>query len=91
MLLASPYRDATRQSGFHAFRHSAASFINSKTGNTKLAQKLLGHAGLDMTALYTHADDKSEREAALALESNHRATPRIALEQLCSTLPRILK
>src|SRR5262249_38772605 len=33
-----------RAAGFHTFRHSAATFINSETGNLKLAQKLLGHS-----------------------------------------------
>lgn len=46
-------------SGFHTFRHSAASILNERTGNLKLAQKLLGHSSIDMTA---------EREAALAIE-----------------------
>jgi integrase len=56
-------------SGFHTFRHSAASFINAQTGNLKLAQKLLGHATIDMTAeVYTHTSTEAEREAALAVE-----------------------
>ena len=58
-----------RDSGFHTFRHSAASFINAQTGDLKLAQKLLGHSTLDMTAnIYTHALPGTEREAALAVE-----------------------
>jgi integrase len=57
------------KSGFHTFRHSAASFINSQTGNLKLAQKLLGHATIDMTAgVYTHTTPEEEREAAVAVE-----------------------
>jgi integrase len=56
-------------SGFHTFRHSAASFINAQTGNLKLAQKLLGHSTIDMTAeVYTHTSAEAEREAALAVE-----------------------
>jgi len=56
-------------SGFHTFRHSAASFINAQTGNLKLAQKLLGHSTIDMTAgVYTHTSDEAEREASLAVE-----------------------
>jgi integrase len=56
-------------SGFHTFRHSAASILNERTGNLKLAQKLLGHSTVDMTAnVYTHTSDESEREAALAIE-----------------------
>jgi integrase len=41
---------ASGVSGFHTFRHSAASFINAQTGNLKLAQKLLGHSTIDMRA-----------------------------------------
>jgi integrase len=56
-------------SGFHTFRHSAASILNERTGNLKLVQKLLGHSTVDMTAnVYTHTSDESEREAALAIE-----------------------
>jgi integrase len=56
-------------SGFHTFRHSAASILNECTGNLKLAQKLLGHSTVDMTAnIYTHTSAESEREAALAIE-----------------------
>lgn len=60
---------AKGSAGFHTFRHSAASFINSQTGNLKLAQKLLGHSNLDTTAnVYTHVSVEQEREAALAVE-----------------------
>jgi integrase len=56
-------------SGFHTFRHSAASILNQQTGNLKLAQKLLGHSTIDMTAdVYTHISAEAERGAALAIE-----------------------
>jgi integrase len=56
-------------SGFHAFRHSAASIVNERTGNLKLAQKLLGHSNIEMTAeVYTHTSAEAEREAAVAIE-----------------------
>ena len=56
-------------SGFHTFRHSAASFINAQTGNLKLAQKLLGHSNVQTTAsIYTHTTEEEERQAALAVE-----------------------
>ncbi|HEY4931539.1 MAG TPA: tyrosine-type recombinase/integrase, partial [Terriglobales bacterium] len=41
---------SSRTAGFHTFRHSAASLINARTGNLKLAQKLLGHSNLSTTA-----------------------------------------
>jgi integrase len=60
---------AARSSGFHCFRHSAGSFVNSQTGNLKLAQKLLGHSRYETTAnVYTHALSGEERAAALAVE-----------------------
>jgi integrase len=56
-------------SGFHTFRHSAASILNQRTGNLKLAQKLLGHSNIDITAdVYTHTSPEAEREAAVAIE-----------------------
>ena len=56
-------------SGFHTFRHSAASIVNEQTGNLKLAQKFLGHSTIQMTAdIYTHTSAEAEREAAEALE-----------------------
>jgi integrase len=58
-----------RSAGFHAFRHSAASFINAGTGNIKAAQKLLGHANPDITAaVYTPTQQEEDRQAALAVE-----------------------
>ena len=58
-----------RAAGFHTFRHSAVSIINAKTGNLKLAQKLLGHSNLSTTAdIYTHTSIEAEREAAVAVE-----------------------
>ena len=52
-------------SGFHTFRHSAASILNQQTGNLKLTQKFLGHATIEMTAdIYTHTSAEAEREAA---------------------------
>jgi integrase len=59
----------SRSSGFHTFRHSAASIVNDRTGNLKLVQKLLGHSNLNTTAdVYTHTTTEAERTAALALE-----------------------
>jgi integrase len=59
----------TRNSGFHCFRHSAGSFVNSVTGNMKLAQKLLGHSNFNTTAdVYTHTSLEDQKAAALALE-----------------------
>jgi integrase len=58
-----------RSSGFHAFRHSAASILNEQTGNLKLAQRFLGHADISTTAnIYTHSSSESERGAAVAIE-----------------------
>jgi integrase len=57
------------ESGFHAFRHCAGSFVHSETGNLKLAQTLLGHTNLTTTAgIYTHNLTEAEREASEALE-----------------------
>jgi site-specific recombinase XerD len=59
----------TRAGGFHAFRHSAGSYINSETGNLKLAQRLPGHSTLSTPGdIYTHTTPEAERKAALAIE-----------------------
>jgi integrase len=58
-----------RSAGFHCFRHSAASLINNRTGNLKLAQNLLGHSNLSTTAdVYTHTSTEAQREASEILE-----------------------
>ena len=58
-----------RGAGFHAFRHSATSFLNEQTGNLKLAQKFLGHADIGTTAdIYTHTSNEAERGVAVAIE-----------------------
>ena len=58
-----------RASGFHMFRHTAASLINKETGNMKLSQAQLGHANVQITAdVYTHVDEDQKRKAAEALE-----------------------
>jgi integrase len=72
-----------RASGFHTFRHSAASFLNEQTGNLKLAQRFLGHADISTTAnIYTHPSSESEREAAVAIE-------RAIFGDLFSIVPKI--
>lgn len=58
-----------RASGFHMFRHTAASLINKETGNMKLSQAQLGHANVQITAdVYTHVDETQRKKAAEALE-----------------------
>ena len=58
-----------RASGFHMFRHTAASLINKETGNMKLSQAQLGHANVQITAdVYTHVDETQKKRAAEALE-----------------------
>lgn len=56
-----------RASGFHAFRHTAASLVNAETGNVKLAQHLLGHSTPTMTDVYTHISKEAEREGVEAI------------------------
>jgi integrase len=72
-----------RVSGFHCFRHSAASFLNQQTGNLKLAQKFLGHADITTTAnIYTHTSSESDRGASVAIE-------RAIFGELFPTVPKI--
>jgi integrase len=56
-------------SGFHTFRDLAPGIVTGQTGNLKLAQKLLGHSTIKMTAdIYTRTSAVAERESALAVE-----------------------
>jgi integrase len=56
-------------SGFHAFRHTAGSIVEARTGRLKLAQRLLRHSNVSTTAgIYIHTTQQAEREAAVALE-----------------------
>ena len=58
-----------RASGFHAFRHSAATMVSAETGDLKLAQKLLGHSQLATTAdVYTHVLREQDATAVEAIE-----------------------
>jgi integrase len=65
-----------RSSGFHAFRHSAATLINAETGNLKLTQRFLGHSNVSTTAdIYTHTSVEMERDAATSLGDIRRSVP----------------
>lgn len=56
-------------SGLHAFRHTAGSVVEARTGRLKLAQRLLRHSSVSTTAdIYLHTTKQAEREAAVALE-----------------------
>ncbi len=62
--MAAPAHEA----GFHTFRHSTGPSVNAPTGNSKLAQKLLGRSNFNTTAdIYTRSMEESDREAALAV------------------------
>lgn len=61
---------------FHGLRHTAGTRITRKTGNLKLAQKLLGHASVATTAgFYAHA---TEDDLRAALDETPLASPRAA-------------
>lgn len=55
---------------FHALRHTAASLLVEATGDLKMAQALLGHATVGLTAdVYTHVQESQLRRAADALDA----------------------
>ena len=59
-----------RDSGFHRFRHSCGSIVVSRTGNLKLAQRLLGHSSVSTTAdIYTHVQPSEIRGAVDILQA----------------------
>lgn len=60
----------SRASGFHAFRHAAATAVQSATKDMVAAQKLLRHANYNTTAdIYRHRGEEAQNEAAEALEA----------------------
>ncbi len=60
----------SRASGFHAFRHAAATAVQGATKNMVAAQKLLRHANYNTTAdIYCHGGEEAQNEAAEALEA----------------------
>jgi integrase len=55
---------------FHSLRHTAASLMVEATGDLKMAQAVLGHATIGLTAdTYTHIQDSQLRRAASALDA----------------------
>ncbi len=55
--------------GLRRFSHLAASLINKKTGNLKMAKKQLGHSTMDTTAnVYTHPRRGRIGQAATVLQ-----------------------
>jgi integrase len=77
---AAKIERSSREYGFHIFRHAAGSIVHAKTGDLKLAQKLLGHARISTTSdIYTHVPDEVAKTA----------TEILAAEICCSqTVPK---
>ena len=66
--LVSAFRRACRKAGiagfrFHDLRHTAATRIVRRSGNLKIAQKLLRHEDITTTARYAHVLDEDLRRA----------------------------
>jgi len=59
---ATPYSDS-------AIRHTAVIPIVRKTGNIKIAQKLLGHASISSTTRYAHVTQDDVMAALIGVES----------------------
>jgi len=51
----------------HTLRHSFATNLYQQTKDIRLVQKMLGHASLDMTMIYTHIIDADAEAAMKAL------------------------
>lgn len=54
----------------HGARHHAATQVLRKTGNLKMAQRLLGHASITSTTRYAHVSDDDLRHAIDGLSRN---------------------
>ena len=57
--------DASRYSP-HKLRHTAATLMLKNGVDTRALQEVLGHSNLNTTQIYTHLDNASLHEAALA-------------------------
>ena len=63
--LLSAGLDATRYSP-HKLRHTAATLMLKNGVDTRALQEVLGHSNLNTTQIYTHLDNASLHEAAMA-------------------------
>ena len=63
--------DADRYSP-HKLRHTAATLMLKNGVDTRALQEVLGHSNLNTTQIYTHLDNTSLREAAMANPLGHR-------------------
>lgn len=63
--LLKRYRIKGKPFGLHTLRHACATHMLQNGASLPLIQKLLGHAKLDTTAIYTHVDLR-DLKAALA-------------------------
>ena len=57
--------DASRYSP-HKLRHTAATLMLKNGVDTRALQEVLGHSNLNTTQIYTHLDNASLHEAAMA-------------------------
>lgn len=73
------WRRARKRSGvenfrFHDLRHTTATRLVRRTGNLKLAQKLLGHTDIATTSRYAHVTDDDLRAGMEATSATQSAT-----------------
>ena len=58
----------------HMFRHSAATWLIENGTDIRIVQRLLGHASISTTEIYTHVSDIALREAIYRAETVDRLT-----------------
>ena len=72
--------DSSRYSP-HKLRHTAATLMPKNGVDTRALQEVLGHSNLNTTQIYTHLDNASLHEAAMANPIGRKTKSDIEIEQ----------
>lgn len=87
--LQARLRSAAKRAGLamprliHGARHHAGTVMLAKTGNLRLTQRLLGHADIQSTLRYAHADESQLRDALESYATISERRSASSVERAC--------